>query len=148
MANSILDNPEVRKITIPLSLEAYHDLGKKGYIQEGSELLEGVLIEKMPEDPIHSSIVSRIYKYLLKNLPENLTVRQENLISFKDSEPEPDLAIVDSEKTDYSESHPNYSHLIIEVAKSTINLDREKARIYSNANIPEYWIINLNNLEI
>lgn len=44
---------------------------------------------------------------------------------------------------DYETEHPTTAHLVIEVADSSLERDRKKAAIYANANIPEYWIVNL-----
>ena len=43
---------------VPISVEAYHLLYKQGLISEKTELLEGVVIEKMPKDPIHANLVT------------------------------------------------------------------------------------------
>ncbi|MET0516632.1 MAG: Uma2 family endonuclease [Nitrospiraceae bacterium] len=61
-----------------------------------------------------------------------------------DSEPEPDLAVVSGAPADYVQEHPRTALLIVEVAESTIVLDRErKALLYARVGIPEYWIVNL-----
>jgi Uma2 family endonuclease len=41
-------------------------------------------------------------------------------------------------------AHPNRAFLIVEVADTSLNLDRqEKAELYARAGVPEYWIVNL-----
>lgn len=127
----------------PISVEAYHLLFEKGFISEKTELLEGVVIEKMPKDPIHANLVTQLVFYLYEKLKNRYTVRQENPISAQFSEPEPDIAVVPF--ADYSASHPKEAHLIIEVANSTLALDRSKASIYAACSVPEYIIMNLQN---
>lgn len=126
---------------VPISVEAYHLLYKQGLISEKTELLEGVVIEKMPKDPIHAEIVRRIFEYLEQI--KSVKVLKEDPINLGFSEPEPDIAIVP--KGDYSSAHPTEALLVIEVANSSIALDRAKASIYAKANIPEYIIANLQN---
>ena len=60
------------------------------------------------------------------------------------SEPEPDFAIVTREALLTARRHPNRALLIVEVADSSLEYDRhEKARLYAQAGVPEYWIVNL-----
>ena len=68
-------------------------------------------------------------------------VRQESPLTLADSEPEPDLAIVQGQRADYLTSHPTTALLVIEIATSSERLDREMATIYAEAGVQEYWII-------
>jgi len=59
-----------------------------------------------------------------------------------DSEPEPDFAVVLAR--DYSRAHPTTAALVIEIAGSSLTLDRTvKAEIYAQASVPEYWVVDL-----
>ena len=42
---------------------------------------------------------------------------------------------------DFREHHPNTAALVIEIAISSVSLDREKASLYAEAGVEEYWII-------
>lgn len=67
-------------------------------------------------------------------------------VTLATSEPEPDLAVVLGPNSRYRTHHPRPGEigLLIEVFESTLEDDREtKGPIYSQATIPEYWIINL-----
>jgi Uma2 family endonuclease len=60
------------------------------------------------------------------------------------SEPEPDVAVVAGAIRDYLEAHPRMAALVVEVADSSLRLDRRfKAAIYARAGLPEYWIADL-----
>ena len=60
------------------------------------------------------------------------------------SEPEPDVTIVAGAPLDYVHEHPTTPTLVVEVADSTLQLDRRlKASLYARARLPEYWIANL-----
>ena len=58
-----------------------------------------------------------------------------------DSEPEPDVAIVRGEEADFDFQHPSTALLTVEVAVTTLALDREKADLYAETNVLEYWIV-------
>jgi Uma2 family endonuclease len=61
-----------------------------------------------------------------------------------DSEPEPDVSVVPGSFRDYPRDHPARAVLIVEVAESSLRLDRgEKGSLYARAGVPEYWIVNL-----
>ena len=65
----------------------------------------------------------------------------------RDSDPEPDLAVVRGRIEDYSD-HPTTALLIVEVSDTTLRLDRRKAGLYAAAGIAEYWIVNLNERQV
>jgi hypothetical protein len=68
--------------------------------------------------------------------------RQEQPIACKDSEPEPDIAVVAGTIEDFAQAHPTTATLIVEVSISTLERDREKAAIYAEAGVAEYWLVN------
>lgn len=150
MSIVILEKESVRELVLPLSVDAYHKLGELGALPEKTELLEGVVIQKMPKNPKHTETLQRLFKLFLNHFKEEYEVRKEEPIVLGESEPEPDLAIVDKKESGYFDAHPNHSHLIIEVANTSLALDRSKAQIYAKGKIPEYWIVNLleNTIEV
>jgi Uma2 family endonuclease len=61
-----------------------------------------------------------------------------------ESAPEPDMAVVTGEQLDYLEAHPTTAALIVEVADTSLEMDRgRKASLYAGAGIADYWILNL-----
>ena len=72
-------------------------------------------------------------------------MRNQAPITLTRSEPEPDLAIVRGARGDYRTRHPSGSEvaLVVEVWDTTVATDRSKARMYGQARIAEYWIVNL-----
>jgi len=59
-------------------------------------------------------------------------------------EPEPDVAVVPGTARQYWHAHPSRPVLIVEVADSSVALDREhKASLYARAGVPDYWIVNV-----
>jgi Uma2 family endonuclease len=68
-----------------------------------------------------------------------------------DSEPEPDLAIVQRLGREYLEHHPYPQNIfwLIEYSDSTLDKDLQiKTKIYAEAGIPEYWVVNLRKRQI
>jgi len=141
MSASILENKHVRERALSISTEQYHRLWEAGIIGERTELIAGVIVEKMTKSPLHSLIVQRLFDWLHTLLPENSFLRMEQPLTLADSEPEPDISLVRGNREDYANRHPDTALLAIEVAVSTQELDRAKASIYAAANIPEYWLI-------
>ena len=41
----------------------------------------------------------------------------------------------------YRHAHPTAAELVVEVALSSLEIDRVKALIYAEAGVPEYWIV-------
>ena len=74
-------------------------------------------------------------------LPKGFVVRREDPITFADSEPEPDIAVVCGAEADFFQAHPTTAELVIEVAVSSPTLDRENASLYAEAGVKEYWIV-------
>ena len=56
--------------------------------------------------------------------------------------PEPDGGVFTPEQ-EARRPHPNAALWLVEVADSSIELDREKALDYAAARVPEYWVINV-----
>jgi Uma2 family endonuclease len=61
-----------------------------------------------------------------------------------ESEPEPDVALVPGRVRDYHREHPARPVLVVEVAESSLLLDRRhKGSLYARARLSDYWIVNL-----
>jgi len=138
---AILEIPEVRQRVSALSVEEYHRLGEFNGKGRRTELIRGIVIQKMSKSPLHSFIAKRLYDRITAVLPKGWIVRREDPITLSDSEPEPDIAVVRGAEADYLEVHPTTAALVIEVAVSSPTLDRENASLYAEAGVQEYWIV-------
>ena len=109
------------------------------------ELLEGVLVEKMPQNPPHSFGVLNLEEALKQIFTQGYIVRTQMPLALgADSEPEPDIAVVTGSLRDYLQAHPTTAALVVEIADSSAWIDRKaKSRLYARAGIPEYVILNL-----
>src|SRR5215472_1982750 len=138
---AILDVPEVRQRVSPLTVEEYHRLDEFNERGRRTELVRGIIIEKMSKSPLHSSLAKRLYDLIAAMQPKGFVVRREDPITLADSEPEPDIAIVRGADRDFIQVHPNTAELVIEVAVSSPALDRANASLYAEARVAKYWIV-------
>lgn len=132
------------------TVNAYHRLIESGALttSDRMELLNGLLVYKMPQNAPHASTILKLEELLWRRLPKGLIPWSQKPITLTDlqSEPEPDIAIVPGPSSRYESRKPtaNDISLIIEVSDTTLALDSgEKKETYAAAGIPEYWIINL-----
>ncbi len=133
----------------PLRRAEYEQLVSLGAFEnERIELLEGALVEMSPVGASHCAAVQELTLVLVPAVAGRATVRiQMPFAALDASEPEPDVAIVPLGT--YREAHPSRAHLIIEVAESSLRRDRGvKQRIYAQARVPEYWVVNLEERSI
>ena len=131
----------------------YHRLIELGILTEDDnlELLDGYLVHKMSRNPPHDAAIQKGTKKWLRLLPPGWDLRVQSAITLTESEPEPDFSIVRGDETVYVTRHPTAVDigLVVEVSDSTLLGDRDdKGRIYANAGIECYWIVNLNDRQI
>jgi Uma2 family endonuclease len=136
-----------------LSVEQYHAMIEGGILNEDSpvELVEGILLEKMPRNPLHRVVTEVIRAALTALVPAGWYVSAQDPITLSDGEPEPDVAVVKGRVQDYLNRHPQPADvaLVIEVSDSTLPTDRGlKQRAYAHAGIPEYWVADLNGRRV
>jgi len=139
--SSILDKPAVRDAALAITVEQYHRLGQTGIIDEQTELLRGVIVRKTIKSPQHSWFVQKLVEMISGQIGPGYVLRQEQPLSLVESEPEPDLAVVTGTADDYCTHHPTTTALVIEVAVTSEELDREKTTLYAESGVAEYWLV-------
>lgn len=128
----------------PLRRVEYDRLVALGVFQdERIELLDGALYEMSPIGISHNFAVQELTELLILALHGRAKVRpQMSFAASELSEPEPDLTITPLISWDSEQA--NQAHVIIEVAESSLAIDRgRKRRLYASCGVPEYWIVNL-----
>ncbi len=124
---------QLRKFTV----EQYRRLGELGVLtpEDKVELLEGWIVEKMNQRPIHGYLVRLLSDLFMRELPPGWICQCQLPITTERSEPEPDLAILKGEHADFRLQHPQGidCELVIEVADTSLEKDRAKAEIYRSA---------------
>lgn len=132
-----------------LTRAEYDRMVKLGFFErERVELVHGMVVRMAPIGPPHCDVVDRLNDALLPPLLRRARVRvQQPFVACDESEPEPDVAVVPDQR--YAESHPEQAYLVIEVADTSLEYDREtKAPLYAASRVAEYWIVDLQNSRI
>jgi Uma2 family endonuclease len=109
------------------------------------ELLDGLLVAREPQGGRHATVVALVRVALEKAFGRSFYVREEKPIALDErSEPEPDIVVVPGRPRDYLDAHPSRPVLVVEVADTSLALDRlRKGGLYARAGIADYWVINL-----
>jgi Uma2 family endonuclease len=137
-----------------LSIDTYNRMGELGLIgpSDRVELLDGLLVRKMTKGPCHVTATHRAFKTLLTRLPEGWHPRVEAPVELPqgpdgDSSPEPDLLVVRGDDGLYNHRHPGPGDvvLVVQVADSSLRIDRKGLRRYAWAGVSIVWIVNLRN---
>jgi len=125
----------------------YDHLITIGFFQEDEpiELLGGELRVSEPQGSAHYTAIGLVEDALRAALGPGWLVRSQGPIALTDdSEPEPDVAVTRGSRRDYSREHPARPALVVEVADSSLAMDREhKGSLYARAGVADYWILNL-----
>ena len=145
---SLLAPPSVYADVFRISVDRYHAMIGAGILtaDDRVELIEGVLVSKMPKKPAHRICDERLGRILRNAVTGGWSFQPQEPITLSDSEPEPDGAVIRGVAEDYPASHPTPDDIamVIEVSDTTLAQDRSsKLRTYARANIPVYWIVNL-----
>lgn len=140
----LLEFPAGRSHLRRLTVGEYHLRAEAGLVPERTELLEGLVFEKMARSPLHEGLTHELFLFFQNGLKSrDFLVRKEAPLTFAESEPEPDLSIVRGRSPrDFFKQHPARAELIVEVAVSNPEVDRAKGRIYAAAGVREYWVVS------
>jgi Uma2 family endonuclease len=131
-----------------LNVAQYQAMIRSGILTKDDpvELLEGWLVVKMPKNPPHR-LSTRLTRTALERIvPPGWYVDTQEPVTLEDSEPEPDVTVVRGDPRQYADRHPGPQDLalLVEVADSSLQRDRAtKRRLYAEARLSIYWIINL-----
>ncbi len=119
------------------------DLGT--FAGERIELLDGLLVVREPQGSRHAAIVAHTGRVLSSAFGPGWHARLHSPLALDDdSEPEPDVAIMSGEPRDYLNAHPSTAALVVEVADSSLRLDRRlKGGLYARGGLRDYWVVNL-----
>jgi len=137
-----------------VSVDEYYLMAKVGILgpEDRVELIRGEIINMSPIGSKHSFCVNKLAYFFITKLGERAAVSIQSPIRLDDlSEPEPDLAIVESPLERYGDTHPTPKEtlLVIEVSDATYEKDKQvKLPLYASAGISEYWIVNLQEEQV
>ena len=125
----------------------YYRMAEAGILAEADrvELIDGEIVDMAPIGSKHAFIVSRLARFFTLASSDRYLVSTQNPVRLDElSEPQPDLALL--KPGNYMDRLPGPVDvlLIIEVAHTSINFDREvKLTLYARHGIPEVWLLDL-----
>lgn len=137
LTNVLLHTLPVRRFTV----EEYHRMGQVGLLGEDErvELIDGWILPMSPVGSRHAACVSLLNR-VLRPVEATAIVRVEDpIILNDDTEPQPDIAVVQFKANLYADAHPCPEDvlLLIEVAETSLEEDREiKLPRYAASAIP------------
>ncbi len=112
------------------------------------ELIEGELIEKMPQNRSHSVALAKGQRILGRIFADSYYIAVQTPLHVNSAnDPEPDLMVVRGDPDAYLD-HPTGGDvvLVMEISDTTLRQDRMvKPAIYAYAHVQEYWVLMLNS---
>lgn len=134
-------NPATTLPVHRLELDAYNQIVASGALDgQRVELLEGVVVDMSPQSLAHAVVIERLTRHFAH---ARARLRVQLPIEVPpDSEPEPDLALVEGPLA--TQHHPLTALLVVEVAVNSHAIDRGlKTELYARAGIPSYWLVDV-----
>lgn len=109
------------------------------------ELIYGELRFINPAGPVHEGEIQFLMEWsVLHTNPQEIMIRVQSSIQCGDHRPEP--ALVWTRRMPARRLRPTHADvlLLIEVSDSSLEQDLgEKARLYAQHDIPEYWVVDI-----
>jgi Uma2 family endonuclease len=139
---------EVERARRLFTRKEYHRMAEAGILKptDRVELIRGEIVEMSPIGARHIAFVNNLNQLLVMRLDGRAIVSVQNPVALdEDSEPQPDLAVLTRRLPPYKESEPATDDvlLLIEVGDTSLAYDRRtKLRLYAEAGIPEYWVVD------
>lgn len=128
------------------TVDEYYAMAKHGILKsdERVELLDGEIVPMNPIGSPHAWCVKRTTELFYWSRDRFRISVQDPLRLNDRSEPEPDIVILQPDTPEDRHPGPQDVLLVIEVADSSIRVDRRRKRtMYARAGIFEYWIVDL-----
>lgn len=120
--------------------------GAFDHLKRRIELIRGEIREMNPAGPIHDDLISYMLDWSVRTTKRDkvrVTAQTGLDLTKLESRPEPDLMWIRAGR--YRERHPSAAEvkLAIEISDSSLKTDLiEKAALYAEAGIMEYWIVD------
>lgn len=133
------------------TLEQYELMAEAGVFdgkhRQRVELIRGEIRQMTPIGIRHGAVVDRLARLSIELLPKDrAVVRIQGMLTVPalESAPEPDVLWLAPK--DYFQGHPRPEDvlLLVEGAESSLAGDTgEKAQLYAEAGIADYWVVNV-----
>src|SRR5947209_11994276 len=102
---SVLDEPAFRQRVSRLSIKEYHQLGEFNENGRRTELIRGIVIEKMSKSPMHRFTADLLRDILAAQIAPGFIIFSQDPLTTSDSEPEPDIMVVRGARADFRTIH-------------------------------------------
>jgi Uma2 family endonuclease len=124
------------------SVEDVYAMTAAGLFEENAriELVQGVLVDMVPIGAEHDGAVEWLNRHFAGVPDRAWRVRIQSVLLVEGGYVLPDLSIVESLPRS---RQPTSALLVVEVAHTSQARDRDKARDYAAADVPDYWIVDL-----
>lgn len=147
---STLGDPRPVKLTVD-DFAVLHDAGALA-AHGRVELIEGVIVEMSPQQRPHSFAKNELTYRLRRALEEigsPYTAQSEPTVAIdRHNAPEPEIVVTNAPRGDGYTPVGSIA-LVIEVAATTLRYDlSSKRRLYADAGLPEYWVIDVHARQI
>lgn len=126
-----------------ISVEEYNRLSEPGIVGQRTELIPGVVVDKMGESPLLSWLAEQLADWLREGITDGWKVREGHPVTLQDSEPKPDVCVVPRDSVGPA-AHPETAALAIEVAVTSEKLDHAKATVDAELEVDEYLTVLAN----
>ena len=136
------------------TVDDFEKMGEVGIFKESDrvELIDGEIYAMNPIGFGHSGHVMKLIQTLSRALGDRGLLNVQNPVQIRPRRQlQPDVMVLRLRDDYYTTSHPVASDvlLMIEVADSSLTYDRNtKARVYAQAGLPDYWIVDLVNTQL
>ena len=131
------------------TVQLFHQLGELGVFRgRRPKLIHGVLLEQGMMNPPHAIAGEKSEEALRTAFGPGWRVRvQKPLVLGQTTDPEPDIAVVRG--TPGPLVHPTSAELVVEIADTSLTADiTEMAELYATAQVPEYWVLDVDGRQL
>ena len=142
---------QLMSVGLHLTVAEFDRMAEQGafdHLNRKIELIRGELREMNPAGPFHDGLITYLTNWsVLAAAPHAMLVTSQTGLSLPEleSRPEPDLLWL--RNANYRTRHPTAADVVlaIEVSHSSLRFDlTEKCKLYAEAGINEYWIVDAN----
>ncbi len=129
------------------TVEQFHAMNALGLFRgRRLMLIHGVILEQGSMNEPHGTAVEKVTERVRLAFGPGWRVRgQLPLVLGLKIDPMPDLAVLSGDSLNPVRGHPTTAALVVEISDTTLTYDMtEKAELYATANVPEYWVLDLN----
>lgn len=140
--NEVEGEPARRRFTV----DEFQRMGDAGIFapDERLELIDGEVIRMTPVGPKHIWTVIHLNAYFTELLRGEFFVSPQLPVQLAVQQLNPDFAILRLRSSTDAVPQPADCVLLVEVSDSTVKFDRtKKRRLYADANVAEYWVLDL-----